>query len=586
MENFGNALKLGYMADQGEINEGHAYAYMALVAIKAGVDTYGLVPPGSSDPRALVASLLIGDVITGYGYLLGISDDPGVIGSILISIFGEACINRGAVANSFSTPNYVSNQYMGENIHVSSRIHRPRGGDYIPEDFAYTFNNQEVYKTDDSQIEGAFSFTIPSNLLNPKELNKLTQHNSHRNKGNYIIQRNVNVYIPVTNDLPIDIPGDSKEDAENGLEKYNEIKPLQPDFAVFAEDIKVKQQPVVQGQQTELTVKIHNIGTLGGFASFKVYDNDTVLLSKSVRIKDFSSKEFTMNWNPKTTGKHNLKVVIEQGLEGFESSVDNNTVTKAYDVLPQDSEGPEITNVFPAEDGSDYSIVSADIKDAVGIKSIELYVDGVKKTVKSSEKRMWHNLDKKLSIGEHTFKIVATDQLGNQSEKEWTVSITENPELQIEKLEFLVSNDLSLLPNHSIHLPDILDITLKNGNRGLFEEFKDEIEFTISDSTVAKIDNGLFLEGLKAGEVTVTAQSGEIKDSMKVKIVDPITYSMTIPKLSGITSPRVTVYGFRENDSWIDYSYLDSVSQPANEDGEKYVYGPKIDPAAKERYDI
>jgi Uncharacterized conserved protein len=80
--------------------------------------------------------------------------------------------------------------------------------------------------------------------------------------------------------------------------------------------------------QLKAVIKNNGLVNAGTFVT-KIYDGSTLLGSKTTKSLDVGKySTFTLNWTPKVTGTHQLKVVVDTGKQVDESNENNNQMIK------------------------------------------------------------------------------------------------------------------------------------------------------------------------------------------------------------------------------------------------------------------
>ncbi len=539
----------------GDISFGEYVGYSAFKVGKIGWNAFGLT---RKDPLtgtgAFVVSELGSKADNWFKKQLGFPDSTNeyLADSLLYFLndfYGWQCINRKFLENTIEIPNnYISNN-NSSNGYVYSRIHRPYTSNYYPEDFTFKVNDTPVYNVNDDTIEGPFSFSFPMNLIRTGK-NYLDQLNTHKNKGSYIIETEKKVYIPVPNDKTIPIYIGYNETVEVIESPFEDnIVVSKPDFEVYPEMITVDNSPIFENTANKLSIKLFNAGTRGGFTDVQVLDNNQVIYSGNIYVSKLDSNTIPLNWSP-SAGNHQIKVIVNQGLEKYEISDKNNTTTKSFTVYPKTTKGPEMINVFPGKKAEQVKYITFDFKDALYkdyslIKELALIIDGQPVSpvqYKISNGRGWVSLPQELSNGKHTIELKVVDKFGNQTVEKWETTVEMKQSLIFAGTALTVEEGVTLSLQGRLYLQD------ENGK----QDVSQQATYIVQDSKIAEIINSNRIRGVKQGQTTLIAKYNGLELSIPVTVKQGTskTYTITIKDMQRMGSSSVDVCGITTNSNY------------------------------------
>ena len=186
-----------------------------------------------------------------------------------------------------------------------------------------------------------------------------------------------------------------------------------PDFAVYHENIIVKGNDPVIDEKTQLTFKVYNRGSRGGWYDVLVYDGDKLLMEKqNEALNAFSSTSYTIDWTPGSR-QHDIRVVLRNATIGVEERSSSNNEAVRH-LQARSREIPQITqlNVSDDENGRNVSF-SADIQSYADVSAVQFLVDGtplqgsVHSGTYAKTRRFWSD-GISLDQGEHELSVIVT----------------------------------------------------------------------------------------------------------------------------------------------------------------------------------
>jgi PKD repeat protein len=116
-----------------------------------------------------------------------------------------------------------------------------------------------------------------------------------------------------------------------------------PDLVITGDDITFSKTKPVLGDKIKITLKIHNNGDQEGTGTVEVFDADKsnqdsdLIKSFSVTIAGSDTATITVNWAPKSEGKHTILVTIKD-VSPSETILTNNQASAEYDILGKPGE--------------------------------------------------------------------------------------------------------------------------------------------------------------------------------------------------------------------------------------------------------
>jgi hypothetical protein len=575
-----NLINLAYLHENGQVSNDELTGYAALEIVAIGLGTAGVL---TGNPFLAMGSMIISDLADSI-YKDLIEGKP-ILGGIFEGRFlNYACINIGTVRHNFSVPNYIDSSNTLGDSYMSTRIHRFVGNDYIAEDFQYTMNGDVIFESFDKVIEGTQSINFPTEYLEWQGENEFVQKNSHKNRGNYIVERNTSVTIPVSGDYEFYLYGDDREDASNGLEDYDGIKQPKPDFAIFPEDIYLKDKKITDGQETTLRIKVHNLGLIGHETEVKIYDNGKLIEETSPYPKITEPATIEIPWVP-TEGKHTIKVVVNGEYAQYEMNSSNNAASRTFTVLPKDVVGPKIVTKYPEGTTKDREHLAVILEDQSEITNVELFLDGEKvdsSLIEFVQNRVWTKLEQPMTTGQHTVKVKAVDILGNASEEEWNFTVS--PEIDVDKLKFK-QEKYQLNVHHGRRFLEEIVAFDSNGTELPMESITNELTLAVDSSSsqdVIDVDENFVVYAIKEGEVNLKVSYGDTSATTTIEVspVEEITYDFLFDKVNSHWV-HAQFYGKRVEEDFYRYIGSDS-SEPKSTENDKYKLSLSIE---KEQYE-
>ena len=538
-----------------QINDWQYYGYSMFKAIKISVNVIGLM-----DVEPVTGFMLFGSAETlnqidnVLKEALGINNNhlDNLLAMFRMTFYGQQCINRRILVNNFYLPNglitYNGNPADG---YITSRIYSPNSSNYYREDFSFTINDQEVFKPDNSIIEGSFAFDFSTELLKPGQ-NNITQKNTHNNQGSFIVETDKVVYIPLTENQKKYIYKDQNEKIEEIVDQLDEnIVISKPDFAVYPEMIQINESPIVAGNNYVLNVKVANRGSLGSNTTVVIKDNGNTIYSDDLIIPSFTNKLIGINWEP-TEGVHEIEVIVNEEYAQYEFEASNNSTKKKITVLPEDKDAPEVFNISPGKKAGQLNIVSFDYKDATGVKEATLLVNGniVPENYFSIQKgRGWFKFPNSFSNGKYDFVLTVKDFSGNETTVEWSTVV--------ELTNSLVFTDeqLNLYENKTVSIRNLYEKD-KDGN---LKEILNGATFTVENTAIAKVE-AQRIRGISPGTTMLKAQYNGLETTIPVFVqqVQQVIYNVTISDINDVQRENMKLCGVaapRNHCEYIPYSY-------------------------------
>lgn len=538
-----------------QINDWQYYGYTTFKAIKIAVNIIGLADVEPTTGFMLFgASESLNQVDNKLKDALGINNNhlDNLLATFRMSLFGQQCINRRVLVNNFYLPTGLST-YNGKstNGYVTSRIYSPNSSNYYREDFSFTINDQEVFKPDNTIIEGSFAFDFSTELLQPGQ-NNITQKNTHNNQGNYIVETDKVVYIPLTEDQKKYIYKDKDEKIEEIDDLLDEnIVISKPDFAVYPEMIQLNESPIIAGNNYVLNVQVANRGSLGSNTSVVIKDNGKTIYSDDLIIPSFTNKLVEINWKP-TEGEHEIEVIVNEEYAQYEFEASNNSTKKKITVLPEDKDAPEVFNISPGKKAGQLNIVSFDYKDATGVKEATLLVNGniVPENYFSIQKgRGWFKFPNSFSNGKYDFVLTVKDFSGNETTVEWSTVV------ELSNSLVFTGEQLKLYENETVSIRNLFEKD-KDGN---LKEILNGATFTVENTSIAQVE-GQRIKGISPGTTMLKVKYNGLETTIPVVVqqVKQVIYNLTISDINTFKSTSMDLCGVeapRNYCEYIQYSY-------------------------------
>lgn len=496
-------------------------------------------------PQAKVAAIGLTVAAGATGFLISklekyIEKYPGQITSysLLLKTLINQCINRRILSNNMEVPKLGDQVKLKGTGYIATKNY-PYSNRASNETFNYFVNDQKVLTLDNVAPKKMTMLEFDTGTIKDGTIN-YTQINSHKNRGSYIIETDINVYLPIEEDSVFSVP--------NKQELMKNLVPVAPNYTTDANYYSFDKPYLVDGRSSNFKFSVFNEGIESGRAPVELYIDDVLYYSE---IHDFAigeKKEITVENVRLTAKKMNVKVIVNGEQVVFESNYKDNSKSINYSVLENDHTGPEVKLLSPTTD-TEGKVVQFELKDPLAIEKATVTIDGVQYEPKKNGDRYSVYLEKPLSKGNHFASIVAMDYGGNRSVENYEISVVskENTEISFTQEHYEIDE------NDVFNLKDALIIEADGHKLELINSFLD-ISLEVKQngkriSSYSRSSMGTLEFRNTFGEIELNVTYNGKKATTKINIQELPSKTLQLNNLEQYTLYHVELNGHLNNRS-------------------------------------
>lgn len=378
-------------------SEAQRNTYAALTGATIALSLAGIVLPGVGTAIALSTGSFLLNLWKSY-----IESHPA--GALNMYMEGFQCTNRGRIDNSFYLPDYADG--TKPDLHYTGRMYDQKDEDFshhMDTSYDYYLNGDHAGQGHNDGLSDLAMDKIDNSSLNVGDQNTLVR-DYDTDAGHY--------FISTENELTALYPPESLIGYIGDPQELEDMR-TKPDFAVYHENIIVKGNDPIIDEKTQLTFKVYNRGSRGGWYDVLVYDGDKLLMEKqNEALNAFSSTSYTIDWTPGSR-QHDIRVVLRNATIGVEERSSSNNEAVRH-LQARSREIPQITQLNVSDDKNGRNVsFSADIQSYADVSAVQFLVDGtplqgsVHSGTYAKTRRFWSD-GISLDQGEHELSVIVT----------------------------------------------------------------------------------------------------------------------------------------------------------------------------------